>query len=79
VLAGGGVACGISTQDHPEPINPTEVPAAPTPTVTVVPNGPNRVRPELTPHPTSTPGDPSTPTTPPPAPASASTGIVTPP
>ncbi|MCE3554699.1 hypothetical protein LWC33_24985 [Pseudonocardia sp. RS11V-5] len=41
LITGMAGACGVSTEDHPRPIDPTQVAPAPTPTVTVVPDPPS--------------------------------------
>jgi hypothetical protein len=40
LLAALATACGVTTEDHPEHLAPSMVPAVPTPTVTVVPDVP---------------------------------------
>jgi hypothetical protein len=41
LVAGTAAACGVGTEDHPQPIDPALVAPAPTPTVTVVPDPPS--------------------------------------
>ncbi|MFR9807008.1 hypothetical protein ACL02T_32645 [Pseudonocardia sp. RS010] len=66
--------CGVTTEDEPEPIDPTMVPLTPTPTVTVVPDTPaTRPAVDLVP-PTPVPG----PVLPAPAPAPTLTPLRTP-
>ena len=66
LLASLLTGCGVTTQGEPEPIDPTMVPPAPTPTVTVVPDTPaTRPAVDLVP-PEPVPGPATGPVLPPP-------------